>query len=446
VCFDGFGEEINQRQQGGHVRKSVTRRGQQIKWAKARRRLMREAMAPEQGFELKMAAIQMLIPLGLAKVQEELMAEAQRLTGAPYARGKTYGAWGQNPGSVYRTDAYADGVGLLSMGIDGNRIHAGPNIWVGLAAYHYSMMSGDSQYLPLMLEIIKWVMHRIPHDTLANGAPAGIAMGSGWGPDWKHIFSTEHNMDYFAILGILLACFEQRNFKDIIKTSALRSDAVSQERDAVSAWLKEKVFDVNNCRFNIGVNEGGVDTVRALDTTTFAILGMGPSQLKVYGINPDILIHNTENCLEIPVIIDGKTVTGFDFTDTDGHGNKRPPVIWIEGTYQMVLSYREMAAFAESQKDGTVAAQWNQKADALIMETERLIELLGADCQIPPYTSAKPRPTEVLTTFKEDWEIQRADKNATVKSVASATWRLFAIENFNPMSYRGIVTGQPRAL
>jgi transposase-like protein len=104
VCFDGFGEEISQRQQGGHVRKSVTRKGQQIKWAKARRRLMREAMAPEQGFELKMAAIQMLIPLGLAKVQEELLAEAQRLTGTPYARGKSYGAWGQNPGSVYLGD------------------------------------------------------------------------------------------------------------------------------------------------------------------------------------------------------------------------------------------------------------------------------------------------------------------------------------------------------
>jgi putative transposase len=104
VCFDGFGEEINQRQQGGHVRQSVTRKGQQIKWAKERRRFMREALRPEQGFELRMAAIQMLIPLGLAKVQEELMKEAQHLAGAPYERGKVCGAWGQNPGSVYLGD------------------------------------------------------------------------------------------------------------------------------------------------------------------------------------------------------------------------------------------------------------------------------------------------------------------------------------------------------
>src|SRR5262245_55348635 len=90
--------------QGGHVLKRLTRKGQQIKWEKERRRLMREAMRPEQGFELKMAAIQMLIPLGLAKVQEELLGEAQRLAGTPYGRGKTYGSWGQNPGSVYLGD------------------------------------------------------------------------------------------------------------------------------------------------------------------------------------------------------------------------------------------------------------------------------------------------------------------------------------------------------
>ena len=51
-----------------------------------------------------MAAIQLLIPLGLAKVQEELMAEAGRLAGQPYARGKVMAPWGTNKGSVYLSD------------------------------------------------------------------------------------------------------------------------------------------------------------------------------------------------------------------------------------------------------------------------------------------------------------------------------------------------------
>lgn len=54
-----------------------------------------------------MAAIQMLIPLGLMHVQEELLSEAQRLAGPPYARGKPGSPWGTNPGSVYLGDQKA---------------------------------------------------------------------------------------------------------------------------------------------------------------------------------------------------------------------------------------------------------------------------------------------------------------------------------------------------
>lgn len=84
--------------------KTVTKRGQEIKRAKTQRRLLIAAGRPEQGFELRMAAIQMLIPLGLMKVQEELMAEAARLAGTPYARGKTIAPWGSNRGSVVLAD------------------------------------------------------------------------------------------------------------------------------------------------------------------------------------------------------------------------------------------------------------------------------------------------------------------------------------------------------
>jgi putative transposase len=86
------------------VTKTVTKRGLEIKRAKAQRRLLREAQRPEQGFELRMAAIQALIPIGLAAVREELMAEAVRLAGERYARGKALGPWGMNQGSVYLAD------------------------------------------------------------------------------------------------------------------------------------------------------------------------------------------------------------------------------------------------------------------------------------------------------------------------------------------------------
>lgn len=86
------------------MRDTVTKRTTEIKRAKRQRRVLNEACQPETTFELKMAAIQMLIPLGLAKVQEELIAEAQRLSGPRYARGKALSSWGKNPGSVYLGD------------------------------------------------------------------------------------------------------------------------------------------------------------------------------------------------------------------------------------------------------------------------------------------------------------------------------------------------------
>jgi putative transposase len=86
------------------VRKTVSKRTHEIKRAKVQRRMILQAQQPDGGFELRMKAIQMLIPLGLMKVQEELLAEAARLTGEPYARGKAHAAWGSNPGSVYLAD------------------------------------------------------------------------------------------------------------------------------------------------------------------------------------------------------------------------------------------------------------------------------------------------------------------------------------------------------
>lgn len=69
-----------------------------------RKRMMEEAMALDPGRESRLAAIQMLIPLGLKKVEEELKEEVESLAGKRYVRGKTMGSWGRNFGSVYLGD------------------------------------------------------------------------------------------------------------------------------------------------------------------------------------------------------------------------------------------------------------------------------------------------------------------------------------------------------
>lgn len=54
--------------------------------------------------ESRLAMIQMLIPVGLRAVEEELQAEVQGLVGPRYSRGGNLKRWGKNPGSVYLGD------------------------------------------------------------------------------------------------------------------------------------------------------------------------------------------------------------------------------------------------------------------------------------------------------------------------------------------------------
>jgi transposase-like protein len=56
------------------------------------------------GRENRLAMIQMLIPLGLERVERELQEEVVGLAGGHHARGGTLDRWGSNPGSVYLGD------------------------------------------------------------------------------------------------------------------------------------------------------------------------------------------------------------------------------------------------------------------------------------------------------------------------------------------------------
>ena len=61
---------------------------------------------PEWGSESRLSMIQMLIPLGLRAVEEELQAEVRKLAGGGRHErtGSVIKRWGQNPGSVYVGD------------------------------------------------------------------------------------------------------------------------------------------------------------------------------------------------------------------------------------------------------------------------------------------------------------------------------------------------------
>ena len=83
---------------------NVHRKAQRINVRNQRVQEMTEQL--DWGSEGKLSMIQMLIPLGLKAVEEELQAEVQKLVGGGRhdRTGGTNKRWGQNPGSVYIGD------------------------------------------------------------------------------------------------------------------------------------------------------------------------------------------------------------------------------------------------------------------------------------------------------------------------------------------------------
>jgi len=86
---------------------SIPKRRGKAKVKVSTKRAMADAVLQEiegQGFDIEVAMIQGLIPLGLKAVEEKLQREVERLAGKKQAHGKENVRWGQQAGSVYLRD------------------------------------------------------------------------------------------------------------------------------------------------------------------------------------------------------------------------------------------------------------------------------------------------------------------------------------------------------
>jgi len=72
-------------------------------------------------------------------------------------------------------------------------VHIGPNTWVGIAAVRYAQQTGDKTYIELAEDIARWVMALKDKDGGVRGGP-----GLSW-------YSTEHNLDAYALFNMLYA-------------------------------------------------------------------------------------------------------------------------------------------------------------------------------------------------------------------------------------------------
>jgi len=334
----------------------------------------------------------------------------------------------------YRTDAVdRDG---LRVGVDGLKIHLGPAMWVSVAALHYSALTEDFQYLGFVLDMAKWAQ-QLKHSEFADGQRGGVSMGyGGWGPDWTKVYSTENNVDYYAVLSMLrdLYLSDNSRVKEIFYKYNYGLSDIESEMRGIERWMKEVAYNPEDKGFNGGFNEKGVQKTRALDTVAWTIASLGPEKLQDMDIDPFDLMDYAERHFLVISDVMGERVEGFDFTDPEGRKSVNR-MIWVEGTGIQTVAYQVMSRYAKKMGRNDKAEEYRLKAMKYSDELEKISDTVKLIDNSLPYTSRCLGEKEVLYAYSTEWELPRGSSGQWVASVSSTAWRYYALCGFNPLSF-----------
>ncbi|WP_144412033.1 hypothetical protein [Endomicrobium proavitum] len=331
----------------------------------------------------------------------------------------------------YRTDDFGYNENLI-IGIDGDKIHVGPNAWIAVAALQYTAMTGSLEFLPFVIDMSKWI-DSLNHFTFADGSRGGVSMGSGWGLDFSKTFSTENIIDDYALKNMLKDLYElnDKEILKIFKNKKYTLAAINAEMENIENFMMKVVYDNNKKTFVRGYNESGVDTVDPLDTTSWTILAMGPSNLAKMGADPYKMMEFVDKNFLVETKMEGVNVKGYDLTSSAGRGSRKG-VIWFEGTNFHIIAMQIMSEYAKKQGDQKMFKYYRDKAVFFTNEVKKAATNEG----VLPYTSAKVGEKEVVETFEDGgWEIARGKGNNTVSSMSSTTWWYLVLSAFNPLAF-----------
>lgn len=335
--------------------------------------------------------------------------------------------------NAYRTDKN-DEDGLM-VGIDGVKIHVGPMMWVSMAALHYTAVTDDLQYLGFIIETVKWARQQ-NHWDFPDGSKGGVSMGYGWGTDWSKVYSTENNIDYYAVLSMLNQLYfsGDSRVRNIFSKFGYGPGDIRTEIDGVERWFKEAAYSQKENAFYCGYNEKGADKTRALDNVSWMIDALGPQKLLDMDIDPFDLMEYAERRFLVINDVMGESVEGFDFTDPVGR-RSTTRIIWFEGTGFQTVAYQVMARYAKKIGRKEKAEEYRLKALKFSNELDKASQLVNMSAGALPYTSKCLGEKEVMFAYCNEWELPRGHDGQWVASVSSTMWRYFVFCGFNPMSF-----------
>ncbi|AKL97990.1 hypothetical protein [Endomicrobium proavitum] len=334
----------------------------------------------------------------------------------------------------YRSDKEGTNWGMV-IGIDGDRMHVGPNVWVAIAALQYTAITGKLDFLKLAIDISKWT-DGLTHYAFPDGQRGGVSMGSGWGPDWSTVFSTENILDDYALKKMLTEIYaiDNSEIKKIFAQSGYNLQDMKKEILNIERWLMQVVYDKHKKTFNVGYNEHGVDKIDALDTVSWAVAAVGPSRLAKMGVDPYYLMNYADKNYLVEDAIEGVKVKGYDFTNQRSR-QKNYKMIWFEGTAFHIVAMQIMSQYSRNNANPKRAEYFRQKSKFFLNEMQKASQLCAMIDGALPYVSKKLGEKEIVTTFKDDWEIPRGKNGQWVASASSTGWYIIALSGFNPLAF-----------
>ena len=283
-------------------------------------------------------------------------------------------------------------------------VHSGPNIWLAIAILQYTNKSQDAEYLNLACSIADWAIE-IQNEDKEFGIRGGPNL------DW---FSTEHNLDAYALFRMLQAVSGQRRYE------------LAAQRTL--EWLKTHAYNGSEAP----INRGKGDATIATDTFSWAICSIGPETLFQDGMDPEqIMEYAEDNCIvtvqyQRP---EGEIleIRGFDFSKYTHIA--REGVVSTEWTAQMVVAYQIMANYYYQKKDLTKANLYRQKANFYLNELNKM--LICSPSKTGQGEGCLPYATASNADTGHGW---RTPKGNRTGSLAATAYTIFASTGYNPLS------------
>jgi len=282
-------------------------------------------------------------------------------------------------------------------------INAGPNVWIGIAALQYTRNTGDRAYLKMAENIAGWA-------TALKDRDGGIKGGPKF--SW---YSTEHNLDAYALFAMLYEITGKNKYK--------------KEKDVTLKWIRENTYSASGGR----IKRGKGDATVATDTMAWAVAAVGPEKLLEQGMDPDAIMNFAEEHCVVSTKFrrpDGSTVrlTGFDFGKA--RNVARGGVVSSEWTAQMITAFNIMENFYLHLGDKEKARGYAKKAKFYLNELDKMVisspSLSGQGAGCLPYASQPSADTG------HGW---RTPLGIHTGSVAGTAYTIFAKKDYNPLNF-----------